>query len=377
MIVSISEAIVTIPGDGDYLPLSLRVSADNNWTPTWQGTATFALGAAPKVDPTKYPKALIRWWYGDPTDQWGSPADPPLVLNCLLYIRSSVTDDIAGTVTLTFLSAEILTMDDANASTTDYQPGAITARQLTKFALDRLVTKHGITYDIGGIAGTALPAATTVWKAGQNSDSWIRPAIRTQDLELFQDMNLSVSTGDGLTPYLSTWLVTNPGKGASGNGNAIYGRNILESRFGVDIDDPGWADAVTAVYSWTDSAGASRRKAYRSFVGNGSTYKRNVTINYDAADPGYDPTPGLLVGRQRRGSTARLATTPGLSNSSPTGSGQWGQHQLGEDLAVQRRDGSIYHATVSRLEWSYPANRIDFGLASVTPGGSLHQLPTP
>lgn len=357
MNVTISQAVVTI-GSVDYSPTSLHVTADNNWSPTWQGSATFAIEAAPQVDVTTYPKARIVWSYGD-SDH------PQRPLYCLLYVRSSVTDDIAGTVTLTFVSAEILAKDDANASTTDYQPGSISARQLVTFALNRLVTKHGIAFDATRLAGGLLPAAMTLWKAGQDADSWIRVAARTQNQELIQDMDLSVNAGDGFTPYLTTWYASNPGKGEIGtHATATYGDNMLESRFGGDIDDQGWADAVTAIYSWVDSGGVSRRKAYRSFVGDGTKYKRNVTINFDSADPGYDPTAVLLDGRQRRGRTAQLATTPGMAIS-PTGTPQ---HQLGETLTVTRRDGSIYHATVSRLEWSYPENRIDYGLVSVAPG---------
>lgn len=323
---------------------------------SWDGTAgsssstrTPAFGSvfsSPVVDPRTYPKVQLRWWFGE-------SSAPNQILNVNLLVRTYAIDDIAGTVTLTLASDEIRLQDWKLIGDADYQPGALAIGDMLALAMHKI---GDAPLDTTGLISQTVPAAATIWKVGQSADDWIRGPLRSQGLEMYYDP---------IAQTFRLWLTSNPGKSQqSSTTNLLYGTHILESGFGIDVDNEDYGDAAVVTYSWIDSAGASQRKTYFS-APTGGGYRKTKVVSIDTPDPGFNAANGARVIAARQGWTTRLTSLPVAGKSSSAS--PWEQVRLGAQVFYKRSDGSIWYATARSLEWSYPQDRMSFGVEGVAP----------
>lgn len=344
-----SVAAVKI-GFTTYDPISFRVGADNNWSPTWSGTIVLpASKVINDIDPNTYPKARIQWWFGDVDAT-------PLVLDVTLTVRKFDRDEVAGTVTLGVMTDEIRLQDYKNASTADYAPGAISLRAMFIYAMGKL----GITsYDVTGIPTTMLPAASTVWKVGQSLADWLGPVMRTAGLEIYQDPT-------GGTPVMLAWDMNTVGKSTviGTMTSAAYGTNLLAAHTIRDMDDDTWADAVVVTYAWNDSAGASKTKSYIALPPGGGAFHKVYAVTYNAPDPGINPAPGLLALRQRGGYTTPITILPTTMTAPPSYTPA--PARLGATM-LHTVGGRTFGSNVVSIEFNYPDDTMPLGLANLAP----------
>lgn len=347
--------------DGDNVDTSLY---NYDWagaaglSPSTRTVAFVSPESSPVVDPRgdPYPTARLRYWFGD-------SAAPDLIFDVTLLVRTYVIDDVEDTVTLTLMSHEILLQDYKNAEATDWAPGPMTLRDMVTFAMRKI----GITaYTLDGIPVVTIPATATVWRSGQSLDDWLRGAMRSQGVEIMWSAVYA--------PQFRAYLTSNPTKGATfGVMNAIWGRNLLSSRFGVDADSDAYGDAAIAAFQWTDAAGASQRKSYSSVPAG--PYRRVKVVNFETADPGFNAADSVRAISSRSGFTQQVTMLPsvGYSGTDPR------MIDLGFSLRIQRRDGTVVTAIIARYEVSYPADTMTVGLiyVSAPSPGPVSPLPMP
>jgi hypothetical protein len=345
----VSQATVKI-GFAVYDPISFRVGADNNWSPTWDGEIVLPSSKViDDIDPKTYPKVRVQWWFGDYTA-------PPLVLDVTLTVRKFDRDETADTVTLGVKSDEIRLSDYKNASTADYAPGAISLRAMFIYAMGKL----GITsYDASNIPTTMLPAASTVWKIGQSLADWLTPVMRTAGLEIYQDVYSE-------NPVMLAWDMTTVGKSTviGSMSSAAYGTNLLDAHTIRDMDDDTWADAAVVTYAWNDSTGASKTKTYIALPAGGAAFRKVYAVTYNAPDPGVNPAPGLLSLRQRGGYTTPVTILPTTMTAPPSYTPT--PARLGANM-IHSTPSRSFASNVVNMQYSYPADSLQLGLANVVP----------
>lgn len=366
----ISASTVTIGGT-TFDPISFDVTQDNSWTPLWQGTIVLPAAGAPAIDPKTWPRINLKWWFGT-HDQ----ASPPLVLDYDFIVRAYVRDWVNDTVTLSVSSGEVMLQDYRNAGA-DYQPGIISLKAMVDYAMGKvgatIGTGSGPTYyDTSPLPNVNIPAQATIWKAGQTLDDWLRGALRSQGFEIFETCVLATR------PEITFYDIANGiGKAGriGGDVNAVYGQNVIEMRSGFDMDSTGWADAAVVEYNWTTAAGAVQRKIYAKTPAG--AFHRVEYVQLQSADPGFDPAPSVLAMAAAAAATAEIATYP-----TPT---TWLSNQLvppavGDFLHYQDASATTYDTTVTRVQYSYPADRITWGLSAAQARGSAlppNILPVP
>lgn len=344
-----SSATVTIGGQA-YTPISFEVSEDNNWTPSWSGNIVFDFHDGPQLSTPDRIPARITWTY-----------DGFTMLDVLLLVRSVVMDDAAGTITLTVKSAEILLQDLKNVATADYQPGAMTMKAMWAYAFGKF-SAGVLANNSDGVPNSTVAAAGTVWKGGQDLDSWLRPALRTADIDIYQDMIASVVTG---VPTIATALLSNPGKELGWFARVRYGKEMLKAPIGWDLDSGDYADGIVAEYNWTDAAGAVKRKLYAKT--QSASHWHDKYIRFDAGDPGFDPTPSLLTVAQRSGFTGSIECNPVMEYSTTDDTSEAYRLRLGATVDVVTQYRGAYIGTANRITWNYPADTMSIGLTDLEP----------
>lgn len=343
-----STATVTIGGHV-YTPVSCEVTADNSWTPSWSGTLVFDFHDGPQLSAPDRITAQVTWTYGAFT-----------MLDVLLLVRSVVMDDAAGTITLTVKSAEVLLQDLKNVATADYQPGAMTMKAMWNYAFGKFAAGV-LANNSDGVPNSTVAAAGTVWKAGQDLDSWLRPALRTADLDIYQDMQASVVTG---VPTIAAALLSNPGKENGRFGRVRYGYEMLKAPIGWDLDGGDYADGVVAEYTWTNATGNVQRKLYAKT--QSAAHWHDTYVRFDAGDPGFDPTPSLLAVAQRSGFTGSVECTPVMEYGNTKLEDPY-RLRLGTLMDIVTEYRGAYLGEVNRITWNYPADTMSIGLSNVTP----------
>lgn len=362
----LSTALVRV-GATNYEPVAVNITQDGAWSPYWQGTVTFALGSAPAIDPTAYTRVRVKYWAGDLA---ANPNQPPL-MDCLVVARAVATDHIAGTITVSVSSFEVLLQDLLNASTADTALGAMTLTAMLNYAC----TKIGVA--VGGVPlpAVTIPATATVWRAGQSLDDWLRGPLRANGYDIFQDMRTADTAGSTVT--IGAWLVADTTPDGSMNayasfdppyagwGRVVFGVNMLECRLGMDLDQPGgWADSAVVTYSWLTSTGTQQVKNYANAPAG---YKRPLSLNFQTPDPGFDPTPGMVSTAKRKIQTGQLTTVAWPSWDSRIPGQLPIRNTPGDFITITTPDGAVQAATVTRVNWSYPEDRTQLGVAYVVP----------
>lgn len=337
--------------DGDSLPNAL-------YTYAWAGAAgkssssrsrTFPTPAGPMVDPRMYPPARVRWWYGE--------GDAPAILvDVSMTVRKYLPNDTDDTVELTLMSDEIRLQDLKNAGTSDYAPGAMTLWSMLAFAM-RLI--GNLPLDPTGIPNPTIPATATVWKVGDSLDTWLQGPLRANGVELYQDAQSSPPTFRG-------YLMNDSGKSPiHGTVRVKYARELISAPVGIDMDSDDFADAVVAIYQWTDSAGASQRRIYSSVPP--ALYHKVRTTTYNTPDPGLDPTPTTRAFTSRAGYVGEISCLPIRSIFPPDYLER--SLRLGDTLTLVFSTGLTYTANVNSIKWSYPDDLMTIGLSNVVFSG--------
>lgn len=326
-------------------------------TPVFVSTST-----TPIVDPRLYPKVRVRQWAG--ADDAGASL---LLYDVLMTVRTYVIDDIEDKVTLTLSSDEVKLQDYANVGA-DYAPGAMTINDMMAFAMRKI----GETRFIPGIpdVNATIPASATVWRAGQTLDDWLLGAARSLGYEIWYDPSRRPTTGEtnGWAWYRLDNSGREPGSAGGSALNFAYGKNIIQSALGVDMDSGSYADAVVMIYQWTDSAGASQRQA---FYGRPSgAFHKVKTINYQSAAPGGDPSVYMRWRLAQQGWTQRLVgiASPGyIRQVAPNPAVPIVGMPLGGTVLITRRDGSTWSSVLSRITYRYPEDTQEVGVESMRP----------
>lgn len=338
--------------DGDTISNAVYVYA---WTgAAGKSASTRALaysnGKGPVVDPRMYPQSRLRWWYGD------DPA--PILVDLYLTVRSYIPNDVDGTVTIGLMSDEIRLQDYKNAANADYAPGAMLLTDMVAYAMRKIGNPP---IDMTGIPAVTIPATATVWKAGDSLDAWLQGPLRANGVELYQDAQ----------DPARTWraFVINAAGKATVNGLVALGTgtDILSAPIGIDMDAPDYADAVVAVYQWTDAAGSSQRKVYASLPAG--AFHRVLTQTFSTPDPGVDPTPTTRAFTSKAGWVGDLDVLPQRTPFPPSYAP--GPMHLGDSIRFTLADGSTYLANAQTLAWRYPDDTMTIGLTNTVFSGVI------
>lgn len=324
----------------DLQPISLSITADETWSPYFQGTIVFAqlfsetLRAA--IDPRTWPTVRVQYTKYDAD----GVSNPVVVLDATLLVRSYDVDPIAGTTTLKVSSKEVKLQDVRNATNADIVFGNQTTNQIIAYALGQVGESPALATGPG-----AFTSPATTLQAGQDLWSWLDGMLRGANLILWQSAS-----------WLSgAWQCTaadNPGRWA-GNFNVVQGANLVRANYGFDIEKD-YADSAVATYQWT-VAGAQQKKVYAS---KGATVRRTKAVSYNTPDPGYDPSPSLRSVASGRG----LYMTLDMLADQQINTG-W--------TCTATLDSGTYYGPARRLTWNYPQDTISIDILNPVKQGGL------
>lgn len=269
----------------DITPLSVEITADESWSPYYQGTIVFGTiftgTMLAAIDPRVWGQVRVTLTKSDDVD---GLVNPVTIMNAYLIVRSYDIDPIAGTTTIKVASKEAMLQDAANATTTDIARGSQTMSQLVTYALAQ-VGEGPVSSTIGG----SFVSPATIWQAGQTLDSWLDGMLRGANAVLWHDPETSPGSWQATT-------ADNPAR-QLGTIAAVQGTNIARIRYGVDVDHSGWADSAVAIYNWT-VAGAAQKRAYAS---KGASVRKTLVTSYNTPDPGFDPSVSMRTVAGRLG----------------------------------------------------------------------------
>lgn len=365
---SVSVATVALDGGTAYPVISLDIDQDNDRVPEWSGnfvvpfTAGGGLLDYTSIDPqaTPYHTARLTWTY-----------DAGTILDTLLLVRRARVSDIARTVTFTVASGEVLLQDNKNVTkpSGDYSPGVLTQKAMWQFALARL-TASGIVSNVDTLtsAAVSIPATATVWKNGQDLDSWLRGALRPSNLEVYQDTAASLTSG---LIALRTASMANATKANRGGTVTIaYGQNMTLSDWETSVDPTDgveWGEAMVADYNWTTSAGVVNRKSYADY--SVPNYRKALHLSFDTGDSGVSPVSSLLSQALVGGRSANLEMTPTAAYSATGAPLTLGP---GHTVLIYRPEFVFprnWKGVMNRIHWTFPADRVEVGVKNLAING--------
>lgn len=322
----------------DLQPISATITADETWSPYYQGTIVFAqifgetlTGA---IDPRAWPTVRVTYTKYDAD----GVSNPVVLLDVRLLVRSYDVDPIAGTTTLKVSSKEVKLQDVRNATTADVPRGAQSMAQVVNYALGQV--GEPVT---SSVPGGSFVAPATTWQAGQDLWSWVDGMLRGANAILWHFPDPTVD-------YWMAAAADNSGR-YGGNFNVVQGTNLVAAHYGLDAEKD-WADAAVAIYQWTAS-GAPQRKVYAS---KGGTVHRTIANTYNTPDPGYDPTPSLRAVASKRG---LYMTVDMLAD----------QRVLTGWTCFVTLDTGTYLGCARRLTWNYPQDTISVDILDPTKQG--------